>query len=271
MLEETLKLPTGLERGAWRAFFEAYFMKSDAPDYYRTHINRFVETLRFLPHSTKDGARALELGYTDVFQELLRSFAGYEEVHGTDFNTKTEDKSFFRTISYLRADNWFMMHRVNLEEEALPFTDGYFDFVLAGEIIEHMEVDPMYLMSELNRIIAPGGKLLLSTPNSASGRIVWSILNGYRPHFFMQYNRDRSLYKHNFEYDVHGLTELALAAGFQPELVQTVDCFAPPVPEALSILEKLGMPLKDRGDNIFLLATRVSGVVKRYPDGLYCG
>ena len=169
MPEETLKLPTGLNRDAWRVFFEAHFMKSGAPDYYRNHINRFIETLPLLPHPTKVGARALELGYTDVFQELLRSFAGYEEVHGTDFDTKTEDKSFFRAISYLKADNWFMMHRVNLEEEALPFTDGCFDFVLAGEIIEHMEVDPMHLMSELNRIIAPGGKLLLSTPNSASG------------------------------------------------------------------------------------------------------
>ena len=85
----------------------------------------------------------------------------------------------------------------------------------------------------------------------------------------MQYNRERNLYRHNFEYDVHGITELVLAAGFQPELVKTLDCFAPPVPEALSILEEVGMPLKDRGDNIFILATRVSGVVNRYPEGIY--
>lgn len=44
----------------------------------------------------------------------------------------------------------------------LPFVDGAFDTVVCTEVIEHVE-DPFALMVELNRILAPGGHLILST------------------------------------------------------------------------------------------------------------
>ncbi|WP_395661122.1 hypothetical protein [Aestuariivirga sp.] len=46
------------------------------------------------------------------------------------------------------------------------------------EVIEDMEVDQMYVHTEINRILVPGGQLLISTPYSASARIVMSILGG---------------------------------------------------------------------------------------------
>jgi SAM-dependent methyltransferase len=44
----------------------------------------------------------------------------------------------------------------------LPFADGSFDVVIAGEIIEHME-DPAIFASEICRICKPGGFVTLST------------------------------------------------------------------------------------------------------------
>lgn len=46
----------------------------------------------------------------------------------------------------------------------LPWDDASFDVVYAGEIIEHMP-DPASALSEWRRVLAPGGTLILSTPN----------------------------------------------------------------------------------------------------------
>jgi SAM-dependent methyltransferase len=47
---------------------------------------------------------------------------------------------------------------------ALPLDDGGFDVVWASEVIEHV-ADTARWLSEVRRVLAPGGKLLLTTPN----------------------------------------------------------------------------------------------------------
>lgn len=49
----------------------------------------------------------------------------------------------------------------------LPFPDSFFDFAFAGEIIEH-QIDDRYFLSECNRVLVPGGMLILTTPNLVS-------------------------------------------------------------------------------------------------------
>jgi SAM-dependent methyltransferase len=46
---------------------------------------------------------------------------------------------------------------------SLPFDDGTFDCVAAFEIMEHLE-NPVKLVDEAYRVLAPGGVLLLSVP-----------------------------------------------------------------------------------------------------------
>lgn len=48
----------------------------------------------------------------------------------------------------------------------LPFKDGYFDFVFAGEIIEHI-LDTRSFLMEIYRVLKPKGYLILTTPNLA--------------------------------------------------------------------------------------------------------
>jgi|RhiMetdeSRZDD1v2_1073273.scaffolds.fasta_scaffold109567_1 SAM-dependent methyltransferase len=46
---------------------------------------------------------------------------------------------------------------------ALPFRDGAFDVVAAFDVIEHCEPEKQ-AMTEMTRVLAPGGTMLLSTP-----------------------------------------------------------------------------------------------------------
>jgi 2-polyprenyl-3-methyl-5-hydroxy-6-metoxy-1,4-benzoquinol methylase len=55
----------------------------------------------------------------------------------------------------------------DLAAEPLPFDDGSFRGVFAGEIIEHL-VDTGGFLDELQRVLGPGGLAVITTPNLAS-------------------------------------------------------------------------------------------------------
>lgn len=56
-------------------------------------------------------------------------------------------------------------HHVGIAADAfhLPFRDDSIECIIAAEIIEHVQ-DPTAFVKELFRILAPGGKLIISTP-----------------------------------------------------------------------------------------------------------
>lgn len=49
---------------------------------------------------------------------------------------------------------------------SLPFADDSFDVVISSEVIEHT-TNPVLAISEMCRVLKPGGKLVLTTPNKA--------------------------------------------------------------------------------------------------------
>jgi 2-polyprenyl-6-hydroxyphenyl methylase / 3-demethylubiquinone-9 3-methyltransferase len=55
---------------------------------------------------------------------------------------------------------------------ALPFDDGSFDVVWAGEVLEHV-VDVVGLLDELWRVLRDRGRLLASTPNHPRAKLLW--------------------------------------------------------------------------------------------------
>jgi SAM-dependent methyltransferase len=56
--------------------------------------------------------------------------------------------------------------RVDLDE-GLPFADGSFDVIVAVEVMEHVAA-PYVVLRDLHRVLAPGGRLVFSTPNVAN-------------------------------------------------------------------------------------------------------
>jgi FkbM family methyltransferase len=54
--------------------------------------------------------------------------------------------------------------QINLDEENLPYDNGFFDFVVALDVIEHV-YDPLSLINKMQGVLKDDGKLILSTPN----------------------------------------------------------------------------------------------------------
>jgi ubiquinone/menaquinone biosynthesis C-methylase UbiE len=48
--------------------------------------------------------------------------------------------------------------------DVLPFADGTFDIVTCNMVVEHL-ADPLATFQEMSRVLAPGGLLLVHTPN----------------------------------------------------------------------------------------------------------
>lgn len=123
------------------------------PAYFRLHRFRFRDLLRALPPPP---ARILEIGTTPgTFTGILRR-AGYS-VAGVDLFPEG------------RAELWreleVEVRFCNLDEQPLPFGDGEFDAVVFSEVIEHLAGSPLGPLREMLRVLKPGGRLIISTPN----------------------------------------------------------------------------------------------------------
>jgi len=56
--------------------------------------------------------------------------------------------------------------------ESLPFGDNLFDCILLSEVVEHLEI-PQISIREAARLLCPGGRLLVTTPNYRS---FWPVM-----------------------------------------------------------------------------------------------
>ncbi|HMK88881.1 MAG TPA: methyltransferase domain-containing protein [Methylocystis sp.] len=235
--------------------------------FYQEREVRYLRTAEWLPHII--GGRALEIGNSGFFPIILQRVYGFSEIYETQFGRPAHKKIIKKRIDIGSYQLLLTSVCLNIEAELFPVNDGYFDFILCTEVIEHLDVDPMFMIEEFNRILVLGGHLLITTPNSCSARIVKNVINGIRPHFFMEYTRNRDPYRHNFEYDVQTLRAVIEAGGFEVVKIATYDVFYGPCAEGLELLRSNGKSLENRGDDIFVLAKKVGPVVERWPSALY--
>jgi ubiquinone/menaquinone biosynthesis C-methylase UbiE len=62
-------------------------------------------------------------------------------------------------------------------DEPLPFVDNEFELVLCAEVLEHVR-DVQLFLSEVRRVLRPGGGLALTTPAWSRWSAVWRVLFG---------------------------------------------------------------------------------------------
>ncbi|XVQ84631.1 class I SAM-dependent methyltransferase [Microbispora siamensis] len=60
----------------------------------------------------------------------------------------------------------------------MPFPDASFDRVIAAEVLEHIP-DDMAAMSEIVRVLKPGGRAAITVPSFLPERICWALSEDY--------------------------------------------------------------------------------------------
>ncbi len=66
------------------------------------------------------------------------------------------------------TDRGVEYHNCDLGRELLPFAQDSFDYVTYTDVMEHHAFSPKRVLAEIHRVLCPGGRLILLTPNHAS-------------------------------------------------------------------------------------------------------
>lgn len=91
----------------------------------------------------------------------------------------------------------------------LPIADGAADLVLCSEVLEHIEDDGAAL-DELARVLAPGGRLLITVPTPPAVDDPAHVREGYRPEELTASLAARGLEVRAIRFAMHGLFKLVL-------------------------------------------------------------
>jgi SAM-dependent methyltransferase len=124
-------------------------------EYFSKHRARYASDLSMI-RALHRGGTILEVGSMPCHLTACLQLMGYP-VEGLD-------------VDPARAE-WFISHHrlnvraCNVETERIPAEDGAFTLVLFNEIFEHLRIDPIFTLEEVARVTAPGGRLMLTTPN----------------------------------------------------------------------------------------------------------
>jgi SAM-dependent methyltransferase len=106
------------------------------------------------------GVRVLEVGASQGIVSILLAREGFSVV-----GTEVEKASFEYAVAARAQEPDSVRDRLEfrLTDGSLDdFEDGSFDTVILGEVVEHL-VQPLRLLDEVDRVLAPGGRLVVTT------------------------------------------------------------------------------------------------------------
>lgn len=136
--------------------------------YFSTHKNRYIDGLKLITRYWK-GGRILEIGsvpchFTWILKKLRYPVIGL-------------DPKPNRTKKFIKKHNLKIV-KCDIEKEKIPFGDGYFEFVILMEVFEHLRINPIFALKEINRVLKPKGIMILTTPNLYSLRNIINFIRG---------------------------------------------------------------------------------------------
>ena len=151
--------------------------------WYRTHFPRYKVTLRLISPYLNTNRHLLILdfgtgpGYMAIFVKKI--FPQHEVIAG-DVSIPVEIK---RKLTQAGVS---VIEKLKMEpKRRLPLESDSFHVVLFLEVLEHLIDDPRHVFSEINRILKPGGYLLLTTPNMAWLFNRLMLLFGKQPQLYL--------------------------------------------------------------------------------------
>jgi glycosyltransferase involved in cell wall biosynthesis/SAM-dependent methyltransferase len=251
------------------------WLSPEGRHYAAKHTSRFAHTLEITPRGDETQS-ILEMGAYMQITPALKFELGYGVVRGCYYGSPGRIDHKTLTSEAGQVFECEIDH-FDAEKDIYPYGDETFDTVLCCELMEHLFQDPMHMMSEINRILKPGGHLVLTTPNIGSLRSVSAILLGYHPSFFPAYIRPRAEgeeteARHNREYVPMEIQHLLTDSGFDMVLLETGEFLDEPHPEfgwVTRLLKQYSLSHDLRGDGIYAVARKSGPVRNRWPSWLY--
>jgi SAM-dependent methyltransferase len=235
---------------------------------------RYRETLRRIPPASEGTRRLLDLGSCRAWLPFFRIVLGYENIV---LNTSYPGSGFVAdglTVRGARPAD-VRMSVFDVERDAFPHDDASFDVVCCLEVLEHLAIDPMAMMAEVNRVLRPGGALVLSTPNAVRYANIVNLLLGEQPYGWAPFNGFDGN-RHNREYTPSEVERLFHAAGFTPREVTTFGGkhrgavrSAMKTLVAGAVLPIVTCPPRWRRDVVVAVGHKSSPVLDRRPSWLY--
>jgi SAM-dependent methyltransferase len=220
---------------------------------------RFVYTLTLVPRQT---GRLLELGACPYFTtRLLKLTRQYDLLLANYFGPMPETEGVHQAIhKHHQQQETFRFQLFNCEQEEFPYQTADIDVVLFCEILEHLLQDPAHTLSEINRILKPGGICILTTPNVNRFENLRKLLIG--ENIYDQYSGHGPYGRHNREYTLDEVQRLFTLHGFAIETRFTADVWprhAPRPPDALDIILRLLTRRRkhDLGEYLFIKAQKI--------------
>jgi glycosyltransferase involved in cell wall biosynthesis/SAM-dependent methyltransferase len=241
--------------------------------YVESHLSRLERTLAITPPGGP-GDRVLEMGAYLQITPALKTRLGYGEVRGCYFG-KAGGVNRSEVTSESGETFECVVDLFDAEKDPFPYGDGEFSTVLCCELLEHLTADPLHMLVEINRILKPGGHLVLTTPNLASLRALAGILQGFHPQLFSAYIRPRNGVvdaRHAREYTPIELRRLLEDSGFEVTLIETGPFREEPKPEFAwveHLLTRYLLSTELRGEGIYAVGRKTGPVRERYPAWLY--
>lgn len=237
--------------------------RAEAEGYLADALERFRTTMALLPE-LPPGATVLELGSNPYFLTRLLRERGLEVTSANWFGA---DSGFHgrgeQVVTESGIPHAYRFDHFNIEEDRFPYDDASFDLVLFCEILEHLPANPIHALCEINRVVRPGGTVVITTPNASRLDNLLRISRG--DNVYEQLSGYGTYGRHNREYTVDELRLLLHEVGFEVQQVMAADIGHSPDPALLPP----GASPADRGENLFAVVTGTGRPQWRYPTWLY--
>jgi ubiquinone/menaquinone biosynthesis C-methylase UbiE len=125
--------------------------------------------------ASKGHGRFLEIG-AGSGDVVLAIHENYSEIVVTELSSVQTDylKNLFKKNSKIQV----IQHDFN--KDSLDFPNNYFDTSLMLAVIEHL-IDPLDALKKIYRVLKPGGRLIIDTPNIAKWTYRIKLLFGRFP------------------------------------------------------------------------------------------
>jgi len=189
-------------------------VKQELIGYIDEAFNRIVFTFQLIP-DVKAG-KLLEIGANPYFLTLLiKKYRNYEisliNYFGENGNT---DASQTIDNEKYGEKHTFNFKNINIEKEALPYPEKYFDVVICGEVIEHLIENPVFSLYNIHRILKDDGVLIISTPNVFRYQNVLKFICNHKFSIYDPYSNYGLYGRHNREYSMYEFQDILEKTGF---------------------------------------------------------